>query len=179
MRKVHYQRVQKYLKSHLWLVYILDLFATKIIYLYVFSTLFFLWSPLGRQVGYSVAISLLISWGICVQACAYVFPLRRPYQMYGFTPLAGKGIFSHIDTNHDSFPSGHMVALSVATIFLFVVSVPLGLCSLLVMGLTATARVLLGYHHVVDMTAGILMGTLVVSVLHVVGLYAYIVAVIP
>ncbi len=178
MRKTQYQKIQKYLLKHQWLVPFLDFFATKVTYVYVISALFFLWSPLGRQVGYSVALSLFIAWGICVQACAYVFPLRRPYQMYGFTPLAGKGVFSQIDDNHDSFPSGHAVALAVATIFLFVISIPLGIVSLCVLGLSACARVVLGYHHAVDITAGVLLGTLVVSALHMIGLYAYIVTVI-
>lgn len=178
MRKTQYLKLQKYLSSHTWLVPFLDFFATKVTYLYVLSAIFFLWTPLGRQVGYSVAVSFFIAWGICTQVCASLFPLRRPYQMYGFTPLAGRGIFSPIDANHDSFPSGHTVALAVATIFLFVVSVPLGLCSLGVLILSSCARVVLGYHHMVDITAGVLLGTLVVSVLHVIGLYAYFVSVI-
>lgn len=178
MRKTQYQKIQKYLSEHAWLVSFLDFFATKVTYLYVISALFFLWTPLGRQVGYSVAVSLFIAWGICAQVCASLFPLRRPYQMYKFTPLAGKGVFSQVDEDHDSFPSGHTVALAVATIFLFIVSVPLGLCSLGVLLLSAGARVVLGYHHLVDITAGVLLGTLVVSVLHVIGLYAYFVTVI-
>lgn len=178
MRKIQYQKIQKYLLKHQWLVPFLDFFATKVTYLYVVSAVFFLWTPLGRQVGYSVAVSLFIAWGICAQVCASLFPLRRPYQMYGFTPLAGRGVFSQVDANHDSFPSGHAVALAVATIFLFIVSVPLGILSLCVLGLSACARVVLGYHHVVDITAGMLLGTLVVSALHVIGLYAYIVTVI-
>lgn len=178
MRKTQYEKTQAYLARHDWLIPLLDFFATKVAYLYIVSAVLFLWTPLGRQVGYSVAVSLFIAWGICAQVCASLFPLRRPYQMYGFTPLAGRGVFSRVDANHDSFPSGHTVALAVATIFLFIVSVPLGILSLCVLGLSACARVVLGYHHVVDITAGMLLATLVVSVLHVIGLYAYIVTVI-
>lgn len=178
MRKTQYEKTQAYLTRHAWLIPFLDFFSTKVVYVYVVSAVFFLWTPLGRQVGYSVAISLCIAWGICLQVCAYIFPLRRPYQKYGFTPLAGMGVFSRVDADYDSFPSGHAVALAVATIFLFVVSVPLGVCSLLVLGLSAVSRVVLGYHYMVDVTAGILLGTLVVSTLHMIGLYAYIVTVI-
>jgi membrane-associated phospholipid phosphatase len=179
MRKSQYEKTQIYLTSHAWLIPLLDFFSTKVTYLYMASAVLFLWTPFGRQVGYSLAISLFVAWGICTQACAYVFPLRRPYQKYGFTPLAGRGMFSRIDGDYDSFPSGHAVALAVVTIFLFVVSLPLGLSSLLVLGLSALSRVVLGYHYMVDITAGILLGTLVVSTLHMIGLYAYIVTVIP
>ncbi|MBL8030770.1 MAG: phosphatase PAP2 family protein [Candidatus Doudnabacteria bacterium] len=179
MRKTQYEKTQAYLTGHAWLIPLLDFFSTKVTYLYMASAVLFLWTPLGRQVGYSLAISLCVAWGICTQACAYVFPLRRPYQKYGFTPLAGRGMFSRVDADYDSFPSGHTVALAVVTIFLFVVSLPLGLSSLLVLGLSALSRVVLGYHYMVDITAGILLGTLVVSTLHMIGLYAYIVTVIP
>jgi undecaprenyl-diphosphatase len=142
------------------------------VFAYVAMPFILVWFRVGREFVLSAGAALILSWGVCVQLIAFCFPKKRPYQEFGFIPLAGKGLFSRIDTRYDAFPSGHTTALITLTLVAWLFSPPLALLSLVLAFITATCRVLLGYHYISDILGGVMIAGVVVFALNSTGIFA-------
>ena len=165
MQKKHYVQINQWLRNHKTVHALLDFFATRIVFLYVCIPFVLVWFVTGREYITLAGVGLLVAWGIVVQLIGLVLPVRRPYQAYGFVPSAGKGLFSHVDEQYDSFPSGHTTALGVLTVAALWFSPALALVSLVITLCTAGARVFLGYHYVQDVVAALVLSSVVMLVL--------------
>ncbi len=174
MHKEQYVNLQKYFHAHKAQRRLAHFFAMQVVFFYVLLPFFLAWSERGREFIVATGLALIIAWGILVQLIAYLWPTARPYQKYKFLPAGGSGLFSDIDKHFDSFPSGHITALVVLTLIMFLFNSPLAWVSLLVTVLVATARVLLGYHYARDILGGFLVAILVVSLLHILGVFGFI-----
>ena len=74
-------------------------------------------------------------------------------------PPKKKELFMPFDTY--AFPSGHATGLSSITLFIFLYSIPLGICSLIISLVIVIARVESYVHDTVDIIGGIIVGSLV------------------
>lgn len=171
MTKGQYAYLHAYLTPHRGLVRLLDFFATKVVYAYVVLPFCVVWFSSGRQFIAMAGVGLAIGWGVLVQLVAYMFPGKRPYQKFGFKPLAGKGLFSRIDERYDSFPSGHTTALTILTLTIALFSTPFAILSAAIVLLTMASRVLLGYHYPKDVLGGFFLAVLVVIGLQYGGIF--------
>lgn len=178
MNKKQYLYLQKYFHSHKIVGKVVHFFAMQIVVLYVLLPFFLVWSEWGREFIIASGLALVVSWGMLVQLIAFLYPTARPYQQYEFVPAGGSGLFSDIDIRRDSFPSGHVTALLVLTLIMFLSNISLAWVSLLVVVLVAIARVLLGYHYVRDMFGGLILAVLVIYVLHICGIFGFIFAMV-
>ncbi len=174
MSKDQYKDIHTYLSSRRALVRLLDFFATKVVYAYVALPFCVAWFKEGRQFIAMAGVALVLGWGVLVQLIAYLFPHKRPYQQFAFKPLAGKGLFSRIDTRYDSFPSGHTTALTILTLIMALYSIPLAIVSVAVVLLTMASRVLLGYHYPTDTVGGFFIAAFVVLSLQYSGFFGLI-----
>jgi membrane-associated phospholipid phosphatase len=176
MQQHQYVAVSAFLRIHTTILEFLHFFATEVIYGYVALPFVLVWSSAGRQYVVIAGVGLIVAWGIGVQAVALFLPRWRPYQEYKFRPLGGTGIFSHTHTTPNAFPSGHTTALTMLTLTALLFSPWLGVLSACITLCTAAARVLLGYHFVRDIFAGLALSVLIFAALYYSGLIGYILA---
>lgn len=115
-------------------------------------------SPEGREVLPAVVIAYFLSWPFIAHFCAWMFPKARPYQRYQFMPVASSVIFSRIHQTPNSFPSRHTMAMAAVSWSIYATFPVLGMIGFLVTVLVGFGRVVLGYHYVSDIVAGLLLG---------------------
>lgn len=105
-------------------------------------------------------ISFLVARGVVVTIINACYQRRRPYQLFGFSPITSR-FFSFKSKTENSFPSRHSTAYFsvVAVISLFVPAMGAVLfgCSLM----AGAGRVVLGYHWPSDIIVGMIIGTVV------------------
>lgn len=174
MTKDQYLNLQKYFQAHQASKRLAHFFAMQVIFFYILLPFFLVWNELGREFIVASGLALVVSWGVLVQLIAFLHPVARPYQQYGFMPAGGSGLFSDIDKHLDSFPSGHITALVVLTLLMFMFDGPLVWVSLVTTILVAISRVILGYHRVRDMFGGLFLAISVVYILHILGVFLFI-----
>lgn len=162
---------QKYFQQHPALAWGTNLFASRLAALAVAVPLLVVWYPAGRLYVVWAGVCLLVGWLGLVQGIAALFPRRRPYQQFGFVPVGGVGLFSHVDTRPDAFPSGHTTALAVLAFSLFAFSSGAGMAVAMLAVAAGSARVLLGWHFVQDIAAGIALAGVVVAGLYYGGVF--------
>lgn len=174
MSKDQYLQVQAYLATRTFFVRVLDFFAGQVVYVYVVLPFLLIWFPAGRAFIALAGAALIISWGVVVQLIALLLPYPRPYQKFKFTPLAGKALFSRVDSRFDAFPSGHTTAIATLTLVIGFFSLPFALVSGVILLCTALSRVMLGYHYPKDVIGGLVIASGVVWALHYSGFFEYI-----
>ena len=79
---------------------------------------------------------------------------KRPYEIYGFTPLLQK------DTRENSFPSRHVFSNMIIAAAALYVNLPLGIFTAVCGLLLAVLRVITGVHFPKDVAAGCLIAVL-------------------
>ena len=79
---------------------------------------------------------------------------KRPYEIYGFTPLLQK------DTRANSFPSRHVFSNMIIAAAALYVNLPLGIFTAVCGLLLAVLRVITGVHFPKDVIVGGLIGIL-------------------
>lgn len=174
MTKDHYLYLRTYLASHKFFVRTLDFFAGQVVYAYVALPFLLIWFRTGRAFIALAGAALIVSWGMVVHGIALLLPCPRPYQKFKFIPLAGKALFSRVDTRFNAFPSGHTTAIATLTLVIGYFSVPLALISGVVLLFTALSRILLGYHYPQDVIGGFVIASVVVYMLQFTGVFGYI-----
>ena len=79
---------------------------------------------------------------------------KRPYEIYGFTPLLQK------DTRANSFPSRHVFSNMIIAAAVLYVNLPLGIFTAVCGLILAVLRVITGVHFPKDVAAGCLIAVL-------------------
>jgi undecaprenyl-diphosphatase len=102
--------------------------------------------------------ALFLSRVLITNAISYFYKKQRPYQKYKFTPVYFSKLFSFKTDMQASFPSGHMAGLAAMSAVLWFYYPCLGLMAAILTILAGIFRTLMGYHYVVDVVAGILIG---------------------
>lgn len=132
-------------------------FGINIVYLYIVAAVALMFVPHMRPGIFVLAAVAVVTKVVVVKALALIFSRRRPYQRYGYSPV-GSGIFSRIDKDPDSFPSGHTASLSSAWVVLYLLSPTIAWIAVPLFMLTLIGRVILGYHYVTDILGGLIVG---------------------
>ena len=79
---------------------------------------------------------------------------KRPYEIYGFTPLLQK------DTKANSFPSRHVFSNMIIAAAVIYINLPLGIFTAVCGLILAVLRVITGVHFPKDVAAGCLIAVL-------------------
>lgn len=162
---------QKYFQQHSVLAWGVHLFASRLAALTLVVPLLVVWYPAGRLYIAWAGVCLIVGWLCLVQFIVTLFPRSRPYQRFGFVPVAGMGLFSRVDARPDAFPSGHTTALAVLAFSLFAFSPGAAVVAIVLAAGAGVARVLLGWHFVKDIVAGLLLAGVVVAGLYYGGIF--------
>lgn len=91
-----------------------------------------------------------------------LYNAKRPYEMYGFTPLIKK------HKSGESFPSRHAMSAAAIAAACFAVNLPLAVTLCIITILIAAARVVSGVHFIRDVLAGIIFGVGIVGVIRII-----------
>jgi membrane-associated phospholipid phosphatase len=79
---------------------------------------------------------------------------KRPYEVYGFTPLL------HKNSRRNSFPSRHVFSNVIIAMVVLRIWMPMGILLLVSSGLLAVLRVITGVHFPRDVIGGALLAVL-------------------
>lgn len=137
--------------------FLVVLFAEYSIFVFCFLGLSLLWHPAGVFVLIGATLSMVLARLVLAQAIYFLLPSPRPYQLYGLKPPFSK-LFSWKHKQLDSFPSGHTSAMVGFAAFIAWFFPFLGLLGLGFALLTAGARVATGFHFLLDIFAGWVVG---------------------
>lgn len=131
-----------------WGIYsVLLLFAVGIYLLLVGQ-----WRPVVLSVAAFVLARLIISPLIYL-----VYKKTRPYQNLHFSPLKSV-LFSEPTTRPNSFPSDHAASFASSVLVIYWFFPALGIVLFAVTLINGWARVVLGYHYLLHILAGWLVG---------------------
>lgn len=167
-----YKQWQQYFRKHPAARWCADFFASRVAALTLVVPCIAVWYPAGRLYIAWAGVGLIIGRLGVAPIIAYLFPQQRPYQRFKFVPVAGGGLFSHTDDDPDSFPSGHATALGILAFALMPFSSAWTGIAVLCALAAGIARVLLGWHYVRDVFAGLLLAGAVVGGVMILGMYA-------
>jgi undecaprenyl-diphosphatase len=125
------------------------------------AMLMILLEPTFAAVRYTIviqsAISFIVARGLIVSFINIIYKKQRPYQLYRFIPITSR-FFSFETMIPNSFPSRHTTAyFSVATVIAFYIPA----VGAILMGaslMAGAARIVLGYHWLTDILAGLVLG---------------------
>lgn len=161
MNREQYLHYQEFFRTHkAWLV-LAGFFSTHVVWLYLFSLGYFLWASETREVGLILVVGAGLAKLVLAKMVSSFLPRPRPYQVFGFSPVAGLGLFTKFVDTKDSFPSGHAAAMTTITFLLFPFSSSLAVVSMVLVLLNGIFRMLLGFHFARDVFAGVVLGFLV------------------
>lgn len=157
--KKRFEYFQNQLRKRSWFRYFWEFWALYAI-IFVPLTGLFILNILGNlSVILIASASLVFARGIISPLIYLICKKPRPYQKYKFIPRTF--IFlSTVTDRHNAFPSDHILslaALSTATFFYFPIIAGLGFVLALLVG---WGRIVLGYHDLVDVLGGLLIGVL-------------------
>lgn len=108
---------------------------------------------------FALAMTALFFYrAIVSESIHFLFPRPRPYQKYLFHPI-NSAFFTKEHTRLDSFPSDHTGSLIAISVVLWTWNPLVGFVGILFAIATGLSRVLLGYHHFVDILGGAIIGT--------------------
>ncbi|HMQ01905.1 MAG TPA: phosphatase PAP2 family protein [Candidatus Doudnabacteria bacterium] len=107
-----------------------------------------------------IILAFLVSRFIIAPFLTFFWPTPRPYQEFGFTPISSV-MLSRPTKKHNSFPSRHVFSLAaVAGVLLYSLSI-WAVPFLIVTAITASGRIILGYHYPRDIFFGGILGLIV------------------
>ncbi len=134
---------------------------------YYLVGVYMLFSAAGRRTFFVGALALGLAW-VFILMLNKLFPVSRPYQKFGFVPAAtAVWLFSRAHNKPNSFPSEHVASLAAVSFILAWYYPGLGVAALLVAAFIGLARVLLGYHYVVDVIGGFIIGGLAAFLVYI------------
>ena len=157
--KKRFEYFQNQLRKRSWFRYFWEFWALYAI-IFVPLTGLFILNISGNVSVILVASSALIFARAIISPLIYLLCKKsRPYQKFNFVPKTF--IFLSTTTKrHNAFPSDHVLslaALSTATFFYFPIIAALGFILALLVG---WGRIVLGYHDLIDVFGGLLIGIL-------------------
>jgi undecaprenyl-diphosphatase len=174
MSKEWYIRWHKKLATSKGFLNFWTFFGIQVMYVYIALALVMTLFQKTRVTGIAILCAFVLGKFCISKFLALSFVKKRPYQLYGFIPRAS-GFFSRVDEQFDSFPSGHTTSLITVSTVLFSFSPMVGTVSFVITLITGVARVVLGYHFVWDIVAGVLIGTVsglfLIAVMNLFALY--------
>jgi membrane-associated phospholipid phosphatase len=127
------------------------LFLPMVIYLFT--------RPNGKVAILMLVVSVLLARGVVAEIIYFFYKKQRPYQKYALKPPEFF-LFSFTTHREDSFPSGHIIAMSAMACVFSVFSFWLGIIAYSICVMTALARVLTAYHYPKDVVVGFILGSL-------------------
>lgn len=133
--------------------------AEYAVMLYVGTAYYLIFITLGGLIGLWVIIFIILARLFISEGLHRVLPRMRPYQRYKFKPPE-TGLMTRIHKKIDSFPSDHLFVLTFSVFLSGLVSYGWFWLGLVLIPLTGTARVVLGYHYLCDILCGIIAGFL-------------------
>ncbi len=95
---------------------------------------------------------------IVCEAVAFFHKKPHPYQRLNFQVPVCWLLFSSMDERHDSMPSQHAATAAAITLVLWKFFPPLGGAAFVVLTAMGGARIIIGYHDVMDTLIGWLLG---------------------
>ena len=99
----------------------------------------------------NMVLVFILGRGIIVEALHFFYPVLRPFDALGFTPLISESGFA--------FPSGHATLFFGLAMVMFYINKKWGVWYFILAALMAVARVFVGVHWPLDVFAGTLIGT--------------------
>lgn len=142
---------------------VLLFFAEYSIFIFLVLGLWLTWVTGGKLVLLGAVLALLLGRFIFAESIYKLFPMARPYQQYNLSAPFSR-LLSWKHSTLDSFPSGHTSGLVAASVFIMYFFPVIGLCGLILAILTGFARVITGFHFILDIFGGIVFGFLAACV---------------
>ena len=156
-----YYRFQSYLRDNKharWFWSFLALYALSYIFL---VGLFIFSDAVGRKVVLLGIIAFILTWPFVAWIINFIYKKERPYQRYGFIPVASTQFFSNVHPHrYNSFPSRHTMALAAVNTVIFFFYPVIGGIGLIIAACVGIARIILGYHYPADVIFGYILGVL-------------------
>lgn len=112
------------------------------------------------QLALQMIIGIIIARFIVTPIISAFHKKQRPYQQLQFEPITSIWL-SWKTTAKNSFPSRHLMVLSVISVITLSYNYYLGLVFMGMTMLTGVGRVILGYHWVVDIVGGMILGAMI------------------
>ena len=139
----------------MWLDQLGIFLADYLAYILILSALVLIFTEPGwkRRIFFfsQMVIVFILGRGILVEAIHFFYPVLRPFDALGFTPL--------VPESGSAFPSGHATMFFGLAVVMFYINKKWGVWYFILAALMAVARVFAGVHWPFDVIAGALIGT--------------------
>jgi membrane-associated phospholipid phosphatase len=163
MQRNTFIALENWYSKHTLVKDVLLFFAEYSIFVYLLIGLWLSWIPSGRLVLVGSILALIVGRFVFAESIYRLFPMPRPYQHYKLKPPFSR-LLSWKHKTFDSFPSGHTSGLVAASVFIMYFFPVIGVCGLILAILTGFARVITGFHFILDIFGGIVFGFLAACV---------------
>ena len=117
-----------------------------------------LFFEVGRQAVAAALATYVLARLIVCEIIYALYKKPRPAQRLNFHPPESKIFISWVDKRLDSFPSSHSASLAAISLAFYFYFPALGLVWFIFTILNGLARIVLGYHEVIDVLAGWAIG---------------------
>ena len=157
MDKASFEYLDNWLMRHpYWRKFWIFWSVYAFIFLFILG-FYILTKPNGWSVGVLAFSAFIIARFGVAKLVNIFYKKARPYQAYNLHPVFSR-LFSWEYTDHNSFPSRHIISLAaIATIvFLFYPGIGLMIFGLMVM--MGIGRIFFGYHYPSDAISGTILG---------------------